>query len=191
MDILPAATPIAPPAASTAVASPSHWDIDSIAARGVPIVWSLAGALAILILGRLIAKLLVATLGKVLERGKTDAILIKFLCNLVYAGLLALITISALERLGVNTTTFAAVIAAAGLAVAFALQGSLSNFASGVMLILAHHFQHGDLIEAGGQKGIVDDLHIFWTVLHAEDGTKIVCPNSAIAGGVIKVFKKP
>ena len=162
----------------------------TIAARGTPLVWSLAGALAVLIVGRLIAKLMVATLRRVLERSRIDGILVRFICNIAYATLLALITIAALERLGINTTSFAAVIAAAGLAIAFALQGSLSNFASGVMLILAHHFQHGDLIEAGGQKGVVDDIQIFWTVLHGDDGTKIVCPNSAIAGGVIKVFKK-
>src|SRR5205823_8257544 len=106
-----------------------------------------------------------------------------------YAIILVLVVISALGQVGVNTTSFAAVIAAGGLAIGLALQGSLSNFASGVMLILFQHFHHGDLIEAGGQKGYVEDVQIFWTVLRAEDGTKIVVPNGAITGGVIKVLK--
>jgi small conductance mechanosensitive channel len=89
----------------------------------------------------------------------------------------------------VNTTSFAAVIAAAGLAIAFALQGSLSNFAAGVMLILFRHFRVGDVIEAGGQRGTVEEIQIFWTVLRADDGTKIVCPNSSVTGGVIKVMQ--
>jgi small conductance mechanosensitive channel len=157
--------------------------------RGVPLALSLLGAIAILFFGRLVAKAIVAALGRVLERSKTDPTLIRFLSNLLYGLLLTLVTLAALERLGVNTTTFAAVIAAAGLAVGLALQGSLSNFASGVMLILFRHFRVGDVIEAGGQKGTVEDLQIFWTVMRTEDGTKIVCPNSAITGGVIRVLE--
>lgn len=156
--------------------------------RGVPLALSILSAIVLLVLGRLVAKALVAALARVLERSKTDPILVRFLCNILYGLLLTLVTLVALDRLGVNTTTFAAVIAAGGLAIGLALQGSLSNFAAGVMLILFRHIRLGDLVEAGGQKGVVEELQIFWTVLRAEDGTKIICPNSAITGGVIKVL---
>ena len=156
--------------------------------RGVPLLLALSSAILVLVIGRLVAKALVAGFSRAMERSKTDPILSRFLSNILYGLLLSLVTLAALDRLGVNTTTFAAVLAACGLAVGLALQGSLSNFASGVMLILFRHFRVGDLIEAGGQKGIVEEVQIFWSVLRAEDGTKIVIPNSAITGGVIKVL---
>jgi small conductance mechanosensitive channel len=156
--------------------------------RGLPLALSLLSAIVVLLIGRLVAKALVAGLARVLERSKTDPILVRFLCNILYGVLLTLTVLVALDRVGVNTTTFAAVIAAMGLAIGLALQGSLSNFASGVMLILFRHIRLGDLVEAGGQKGVVEELQIFWTVLRSEDGTKIICPNSAITGGVIKVL---
>ena len=165
--------------------------VTGVSDRVMPILWSLLAALAILFLGQLAAKLLVAGFRKMLARSKTDPTLVSFLANIAYALLLALVVVAALERVGVNTTSFAAILGAAGLAIGLALSGSLSNFAAGVMLILFQHFRAGDLIEAGGQKGIVEELQIFWTVMRADDGTKIVCPNSAISGGVIKVFKKP
>lgn len=166
-----------------------QWDPIAVAHAALPYVKAAVFAFAILVVGRWVAKLLVAGMKRVLERGKVEPALVKFLCSLTYAVILVLVVISALGQVGVNTTSFAAVIAAGGLAIGLALQGSLSNFASGVMLILFHHFRHGDLIEAGGQKGYVEDLQIFWTVLRAEDGTKIVVPNGAITGGVIKVLK--
>jgi small conductance mechanosensitive channel len=156
--------------------------------QGLPLALSILSAIVVLLVGRLVAKGLVAGLSRVLERSKTDPILIRFLCNILYGLLLTLVTLVALDRVGINTTTFAAVIAAAGLAIGLALQGSLSNFASGVMLILFRHIRIGDLVEAGGQKGLVEELQIFWTVLRAEDGTKIICPNSGITSGVIKVL---
>ncbi|HVO29807.1 MAG TPA: mechanosensitive ion channel domain-containing protein [bacterium] len=165
--------------------------VNTLPERATPVLWSLVTAAAIVFLGRMVAKMITAALRKVLERSKTDPTLISFLSHLLYSLLLALVVIAALERLGVNTTSFAAVIAAGGLAIGLALSGSLANFAAGVMLILFHHFRVGDVIEAGGQKGTVEELQIFWTVMRAEDGTKIVCPNGAISGGVIKVFKKP
>jgi len=162
--------------------SPELW-----AARGASLLAGILAALVILVLGRLAAKLVANMIRRVLDRSRTEPMLVKFLANLVYALILAFVVIAALERLGVNTTSFAAVIAAAGLAIGFALQGSLSNFAAGVMILLFGHFRAGDLIEAAGQKGRVIDVQIFSTILIDENGVKVIVPNGAITSGTIRV----
>ena len=121
-------------------------------------------------------------------RANVDETLTKFLSNIVYALLLTLVVIAAISRLGVNTTSLAAVIAAAGLAVGLALQSSLSNFAAGVMLILLKPFGVGDFIDAGGTKGIVEEIHIFSTLLKTPDNVQIVIPNSQITSGTISNY---
>jgi small conductance mechanosensitive channel len=156
-------------------------------ARGASLLAGVLAAAAILVLGRLAAKLAANMIRRVLDRSRTEPMLVKFLANLVYALILAFVVIAALERLGVNTTSFAAVIAAAGLAIGFALQGSLSNFAAGVMILLFGHFRAGDLIEAAGQKGRVIDVQIFSTILVDENGVKAIVPNAAITSGTIRV----
>jgi len=156
-------------------------------ARGAALLTGVLGAAAVVVLGRFAAKLVANVVAKVLDRSHTEPTLVRFLSNLVYAILLAFVVIAALERLGVNTTSFAAVIAAAGLAIGFALQGSLSNFAAGVMIILHGHFRAGDLIEAAGQKGRVIDVQIFSTILIDENGVKVIVPNSAITSATIRV----
>jgi small conductance mechanosensitive channel len=166
--------------------SPELWS-----ARGASLLAGILGAAVILVLGRLVAKLAAGMVKTVLDRSHTEPTLVKFLANLVYGLILAFVVIAALERLGVNTTSFAAVIAAAGLAIGFALQGSLSNFAAGVMIILLGHFKAGDLIEAAGQKGRVVDVQIFSTVLVDENGLKVIIPNGAITTGTIKVHEAP
>jgi small conductance mechanosensitive channel len=156
--------------------------------KGVAFGANLLIALAILLIGRWLARVFARMLGRALERSKTDPALVKFLTNLIYALLLAFIIVFTLERLGVNTTSFAAVVAAAGLAIGLALQSSLSNFAAGVLLIMNRHFSLGDRIEAGGNVGRVEDIQIFSTVLRADDGVKIIMPNSAVLSGTLKVF---
>ena len=162
--------------------SPELWT-----ARGASLLAGVLAAAAILFLGRIAAKISANMVKRVLDRSQTEPTLVKFLGSLVYALILAFVIIAALERLGVNTTSFAAVIAAAGLAIGFALQGSLSNFAAGVMIILLGHFKAGDLIEAAGQKGRVIDVQIFSTVLVDEQGVKVIVPNGAITSGTIRV----
>jgi small conductance mechanosensitive channel len=162
--------------------SPELWT-----ARGASLLAGVLAAAVILVLGRLAAKVAANMVRRVLDRSHTEPTLVKFLANLVYALILAFVIIAALERLGVNTTSFAAVIAAAGLAIGFALQGSLSNFAAGVMIILLGHFKTGDLIEAAAQKGRVLDVQIFSTVLLDEQGVKVIIPNGAITAGTIRV----
>lgn len=159
-----------------------------LATKGVTLATNIVAALAIFVIGRWLARLAAKMLSHALERSKTDPALVKFLYNLVYAILLVFIVVVAMERLGLNTTSFAAVLAAAGLAIGLALQSSLSNFAAGVMIILNRHFSLGDRIEVAGSAGKVEDIQIFSTVLRADDKVKIILPNSAVLGGTLKVF---
>jgi small conductance mechanosensitive channel len=108
-----------------------------------------------------------------------------FLSRVAYMLLLALVVVAAIQKLGVDTTSFAAIIAAAGLAIGFALQGSLSNFAAGVMIIALRPFKVGDYIEAGGVSGSVSAVSVFATELKTPDNKKVIVPNSAITSGNI------
>jgi small conductance mechanosensitive channel len=164
------------------------FDLEMVRVRALSLGGSAIGALVILVGGRLAAKLVGRALSRLLERSGTDATLVRFLNNLVYALLMVFITVAALEKLGVNTTSFVGIIAAAGLAIGLALQGSLSNVAAGVMIILLRHFGVGDRIEAGGQTGRVIDIQIFSTVLVNDEGTRVILPNNAITSGIIKVY---
>ncbi len=146
---------------------------------------NLVGAVATLVLGWFGAKILRSLVGRGMRRAQVDEILIRFVANLVYSGVMVLVVIAVLGRLGVNTTSFAAVIAAAGLAIALAFQGSLSNFASGVLVMIFRPFSVGDFIEAGGVSGVVEEVQIFTTSLKTPDNRAIVLPNSQVTGGAI------
>lgn len=140
----------------------------------------IVGALVILFVGYLAARMIASVLAKVLTRAKVDITLVRFLRNLAFALLMALVAISAAGKLGVDTTSFAAMIAAAGLAIGLALQGSLGNFASGVMLIGLRPFKVGDMVEVSGQRGKVEGINIFATELRRPDNTKVLVPNGKI-----------
>ena len=170
----------------------AQWlDVGVLKAKGLSFGGSILAAVLILVLGRLAARLVARMLSGVLQRSHTDATLVKFLYNLVYALLMVFIVVAALEKIGVNTTSFVGIVAAAGLAIGFALQGSLSNFAAGVMIILMRHFGVGDRIEASGQTGRVIDVQIFSTVLVNDEGTRVIIPNNAITTATLKVFAAP
>lgn len=142
-------------------------------------------AIAIFILGRWLAKWF-ATLGqKALLKGGVDETLARFLNKLIYYALLTAVIIAAADQLGIKTTSFIAILGAAGLAVGLALKDSLANFASGVMLILFRPFKVGDVITAGGVTGAVRVIDIFSTVLLTADNQKIIVPNSTITTGII------
>jgi small conductance mechanosensitive channel len=142
-------------------------------------------ALVIFIIGRMVVKLLVSGLGKLLEKSKYDPMLIDFVKAIVSAILTVFVVIAALDRLGVNTTSFAAILAAAGLAIGLSLQGSLQNFASGVMLLIFRPFKSGDYVEAGGTAGSVKSISIFTTTILTPDNKLILVPNGNIYGGNI------
>lgn len=123
-----------------------------------------------------------------LRRGQFDETLAVFLSRLAYMLLLTFVVIVTIQKLGVDTTSFAALIAAAGLAIGLALQGSLSNFASGVILIALRPFQVGHYIEAGGTAGTVEAIAVFATELLTPDNKRIFVPNSAITSGTISNY---
>ncbi len=142
-------------------------------------------ALAIFVIGRWVAKWIVNATRRVMEKAGMDQMLANFLRNILYVLLLAVVVIAALDHLGVQTTSLLAVLGAAGLAVGLALQGSLSNFAAGVMIIVFRPFKVGDVIEAAGTAGVVEEVRIFNTLLRTPDNREIIVPNGQIYDGTI------
>lgn len=143
------------------------------------------GAILIYIIGSWIIKKLIGVLRKVMMKKDYDEALQKFLLNLVSWALKIFLIIMVISKLGVETTSFAAVIAAAGLAIGLALQGSLANFAGGVLLIIFKPFKIGDLIEAQGVTGVVKEIEIFTTKLTTPDNKLAIIPNGAMGNGNI------
>ncbi len=146
------------------------------------------GALAVLVIGRVVAGMARRAVRRLLQRSSVDDTLIPFVSSLVYYLLLAFVLIAVLGLFGIPTASFIAVLGAAGLAVGLALQGTLSNFASGVMLLLFRPFRAGDFVEAGGASGTVAEIGIFNTSLNTPDNIRVIIPNSAIFGQTIKNF---
>jgi small conductance mechanosensitive channel len=146
------------------------------------------GAIVVLVVGWLVAKTVRGWTRRLLTRSNTDATLVPFVSNLVYYLLLTFVVVAVLGLFGIPTTSFIAVLGAAGLAVGLALQGTLSNFAAGVMLLVFRPFKVDDFIEAGGATGKVIEIGIFSTTLHTPDNVRIVIPNSGVYGGMVKNF---
>ena len=154
-------------------------------AIGVTFLINIITAIAILGIGWWAARLVRKLLVKVMEKKDIDALLITFTSNLAYLALLAIVIIAALGEIGVQTTSFIAIIGAAGLAIGLSLQNSLANFASGIMIIFFRPFKVGDFVEAGGISGIVEGIQIFSTQMRTGDNKAIIVPNSSITGGNI------
>ncbi len=142
-------------------------------------------AAAILIIGWIVVKILAAVVRRILLRNRTDDTLTKFLVSLTKIVLLAFVVIAAIDALGVHTTSFVAIIGAAGLAIGFALQGSLANFAAGVMLMVFRPFKSGDYVEAGGTNGVIEAVEIFNTILNTPDNKRVIVPNGKITSDKI------
>jgi small conductance mechanosensitive channel len=139
-------------------------------------------AIIIFIVGRWVAKGVAKLIRRVMTKSKTDETLVKFVGSLAYIALLAFVIIAALNQLGIQTTSFIAVLGAAGLAIGLALQGSLGNFAAGVLMIIFKPFKVGDFIEGAGVAGTVEEIQIFTTQLKTPDNKTIIIPNSNITG---------
>ena len=139
-------------------------------------------ALVILIIGRWVARGVANLIRRMMQKGKTDDTLISFVGNLCYVALLAFVIIAALNQLGIQTASFIAVLGAAGLAVGLALQGSLANFAAGVLMIIFKPFKTDDFIEGAGVAGTVEEIQIFTTQLKTPDNKTIIVPNSKMMG---------
>jgi small conductance mechanosensitive channel len=139
-------------------------------------------ALAILILGRFVALAIRGVVRKTLQRSRADAALVSFLTSLSYALLMTFVIIAALSQLGIQTASFVAILGAAGLAVGLALQGSLANFAAGVIMMIFKPFRVGDYVEAGGTAGVVEEIGIFTTEMKTPDNKKVIVPNAKVTG---------
>jgi len=139
-------------------------------------------AIVILVVGRWVAKAVTNFIKRMMTKGNIDETLVRFVGNLSYVALLAFVIIAALNQLGIQTASFIAVIGAAGLAVGLALQGSLSNFAAGVLMIIFKPFKVGDFIEGAGVAGSVEEIQIFTTQLATPDNKTVIVPNSKIMG---------
>ncbi len=152
--------------------------------------WSLRALSVVLILvvGFWIARKLSRALAQVLKRSNAEPILVGFLRNIAYFGLLIVVFIAALAQAGVNPASLIAVLGAAGIAIALALRDSLSNFASGVMLILLRPFKAGDFVQVAGLEGVIKQVRVFQTQMHTVDNRLIVLPNSQITAAPIVNF---
>ncbi len=159
--------------------------LDWLGENGPTYLIRIIGAIAVFWIGRIIANKLAGLAERAMAKGKMDATLAGFLGSILRAILLALVVIAALGTLGIETTSFAAIIAAAGLAIGLALQGTLANFASGVMLLLFKPYKAGDLVEVGGVLGVVDELQVFNTMLTTPDHKQVIMPNSHVTAGPI------
>lgn len=148
----------------------------------------LVTALLIFVIGKWLAKAISGAISKGFAKNKMDEPLNGFLTRIIYVMLLLLVILAAVDRIGVKTTSMVAIIGAAGLAVGLALQGSLANFAAGVILIIFRPFKNGDFINAGGVMGIVEEISIFTTNLRTPDNLAVIVPNAQITGGSITNF---
>jgi small conductance mechanosensitive channel len=139
-------------------------------------------ALAIFVIGRWVAMAIRRGVRRGMERGGVDPIIVGFAGSIVYIALLAFVVIAALGQLGIQTTSFIAILGAAGLAVGLALQGSLANFAAGFLMIIFRPFKVGDFVEAAGVAGVVKEIQIFTTTMKTGDNKTIIIPNAKISG---------
>ncbi len=146
------------------------------------------GAIIILILGRIAAGIGRNVVRKVLKKSKTDPAVVSFVGSMIYFLILIFAVLAALAKFGIQTASFVAILGAAGFAIGFALQGSLANFAAGVLILVLRPFKVGDYIDGAGVGGTVKDIQLFTTVLATPDNIKIMVPNGKLFGDTIKNF---
>ena len=146
----------------------------------------LLAAIAVFVIGRFAARMTTAMIVRASKKARVDETLARFLGNVAYIIMLTAVCIASLGYLGVDTTSASAVLAAAGFAIGMALQGSLGNVASGVLLVFFKPFRVGDVIEVAGVLGSVVEIQIFSTILLTPDNVRIILPNASVTGGTIR-----
>ena len=159
------------------------WEI--IRTQGVELAINVAIAIAIFYIGKFFVSMIVRGMRKVMQKQEIDKTLETFVSNLVRMVLMVVVAIAAISALGIETTSFIAIFGAAGLAVGLALQGSLSNFAAGVLIVLFRPYRVGDFIEGAGIAGVVEQVQILTTVLKTGDNKQIIVPNGQIMDSII------
>jgi small conductance mechanosensitive channel len=170
-----------------------NFDVAKLLDKTISLVWDtvltygfkIIYALAILIFGWLAAKYIRTFINKIMTKKLIDQTITGFVTNLTYTALLLFVTLFALQQLGIETTSFVAILGAAGLAIGLALQGTMSNFASGFLTIIFRPFKVGDYIVGAGVGGTVEEISIFTTRLITPDNKTIIIPNSKLTGDII------
>jgi small conductance mechanosensitive channel len=159
-------------------------------ATGLPAVvgtWAvnILGALVIVLIGYIVANLVRRLIKRICGSRAIDETISGFIGNLVHALIMTFVVITALGQIGVDTKSFAAIIAAAGLAIGLALQGGLANFAAGFLIVVFRPFRKGDVIQGAGVEGVVEEVQIFSTTMNTPDNKRIIVPNSTLMSGTI------
>jgi len=169
------------------IAAGFDWNqiLDFMKTQGGDLAINVAIAIAIFYVGKLVVGLIVRGMRKVMRRQEVDQTLETFVCNLVRIILMAVVIIAAIGQIGIQTTSFIAIFGAAGLAVGLALQGSRSNFAAGVLIVLFRPYKVGDFVEAAGIAGVVEQVQILTTILKTGDNKQIIVPNGQIMDSII------
>jgi small conductance mechanosensitive channel len=152
------------------------------------IVWGIISAILILVIGRWLAKVITRYATRSMERAKLDPLVNRFVQTLIFWGLMGAVVIVALSQVGVHTSSLTAVLASIGLAFGLAIKDSLSNLASGVMIMLYKPYSINHYVDAGGTSGSVEEVQIFSTILRTPDNVKVIVPNSAILNKNIKNY---
>jgi len=167
----------------TSLVSPEQMNtiVDWVSQFGLKLI----AALVVFFVGKWLARRISNLLKRGMQKAETDPTLIGFVGNITYFGLLTMVVIAAVGQLGVQTTSFIAVLGAAGLAIGLALQGSLANFAAGVLMIIFRPFKAGDYIEAAGTAGSVEEVQLFTTTLKTPDNKIVIIPNAQVTAGTI------
>ncbi|RFF28871.1 mechanosensitive ion channel family protein [Wenzhouxiangella sediminis] len=162
-----------------------EWYANLETAQILAIIWKVVGALLIFIIGRWVAKAVVALANKAMTRKQLDAMLVAFLGTILYSALLLCVILASISYVGVAITPLIAILGGAALAIGLALQSSLSNFASGVMLVGYQPFTKGHFVEAGGVSGTVERVGLFNTQLITPDNRNVIVPNGQITSAPI------
>ena len=152
---------------------------------GLEFAMKVVTAVVIFYVGRMVARLISNGLRKMMQAQEVDKILESFVCNLAHWVLMTFVIIAAINQLGVQTTSLIAIMGAAGLAIALALQGSLANFAAGILIVMFRPYKVGDFVEAAGISGTIMQVQILTTILKTGDNKQIVVPNGQIMGSII------
>jgi len=174
-----------------AVSNSLKWVLDNQALL-LEYAINIGAAILTLIVGLFVARVIASGFHKMMSKRKLDPTIVDFVSHMVRYVIIAFVVIAALGRIGVQTTSFIALLGAAGLAVGLALQGSLSNFASGVLIIVLRPFKAGEYIEAAGTAGSVTSVQIFATTLTTPDNKVVVVPNSSVLdGNIINYSRMP
>jgi small conductance mechanosensitive channel len=152
------------------------------------IVWGIVSAILILVIGRWLAKVITRYATRSMEKAKLDPLVNRFVQTLIFWGLMGAVVIVALSQVGVHTSSLTALLASIGLAFGLAIKDSLSNLASGVMIMLYKPYSINHYVDAGGTSGSVEEVQIFSTILRTPDNVKVIVPNSAILNKNIKNY---